>query len=93
MPRCAPLINDLNFRRELNKMQPASQPAPPAWVKVERELGSPITQGTLELIVNEDQRATALAINNLWATGLSLEARAIVAQAYERAVGFLARCY
>ena len=64
-----------------------------AWVKVEAQLGPPITQGTLSLIVNKDQRATAIAINSLWAAGLNLEAKAVVAQAYERAVDFIAWPY
>jgi hypothetical protein len=64
-----------------------------AWVKVEADLGPPITQGTLALIANQDQRATAIAINSLWAAGLSLEAKAVVAQAYERAVDFIAWPY
>jgi hypothetical protein len=64
-----------------------------AWVKVETQLGPPITQGTLALIVNKDQRATAGAINSLWAAGLSLEAKAVVAQANERARDFLVRQY
>jgi hypothetical protein len=64
-----------------------------AWVKVEAQLGPPITQGTLALIANRDQRATAVAINSLWSAGLSLEAKAVVAQAYERAVDFIAWPY
>ena len=64
-----------------------------AWVKVEAQLGPPITQGTLALIANRDQRATAVAINSLWSAGLSLEAKAVVAQANERARDFLVRQY